>query len=247
MKKNLSRLALILALAMTLSGCSGKTPPTGTITPNTSPAVVETQVPTEAPAETEEVSVSLGRIAGGVYENAYTGYGCKLNENWEYHTAEELQSTMDLTQDILQDSEMIAGNPKYQTIMDMMAENLTDLTAININYTYLSPAACLEAVLMPEEQMIDVVLNRMDELTDTYAQANLTLLSLEKRQVSFLGRERWALCGEYTIASGDTEIPYYTIQLFDVKRGGTYEVVLTLASYVEDNTESLLDLFYSLS
>ena len=38
-------------------------------------------------------------------------------------------------------------------------------------------------------------------------------------------------------------VPYYTLQLFDY-RLGQYSVTLTLASFVEDNTESLLDLFY---
>ena len=44
-------------------------------------------------------------------------------------------------------------------------------------------------------------------------------------------------------ASTIENIPYYTLQLFDYHLG-QYSVTLTLASYVEDNTTQLLDLFY---
>ena len=250
MKRNLSRLALILALAMTLSGCSGKASPAGTITP-TPAAAPKTQAETEAEpevqAETEEIPVSLGRIVGGAYENAYAGYGCTLGDDWEYYTAQELQDTTDLTQEMLQDAEMIEENPEYQTIIAMMAENLTDLTSMNVNYTYLNPQARLGTMLLGEEQLIDSVLDQKDAIADAYTQANITLLAMEKTQVSFLGQERWAIRNEATITTDNGEIPYYTLQLYEVKPGGTYEVVLTLASYMEDNTEALLDLFYLVS
>ena len=39
-------------------------------------------------------------------------------------------------------------------------------------------------------------------------------------------------------------VPYYTLQFFDFDLGA-YSVTLTLASYEEDNTMSLADLFYA--
>lgn len=239
MKKNLSRLALILALAMTLSGCSGKTAPTGTITP--APAAQETT----APAETEAPTVSLGRMVGGIYENAYVGYGCTLDENWEYYTAEELQDLSDLTQEMLQDTELMGE--KHQQLLDMVAENATDLTSVNIVYSYTSLQDRLASALFTEEQYVDGVLGMKDQMADAYAQSGITLHTMEKKQVSFLGQERWAIHSDATIAGDGADIPYYILQLFEKRPNGSYLVTLTLASYMEDNTESLLDLFYPVS
>lgn len=241
MKKNLSRLALILALAMTLSGCSGKTAPTGTITP--APAAQETT----APAETEAPTVSLGRMVGGIYENAYVGYGCTLDENWEYYTAEELQDLSDLTQEMLQDDKMIDNHEEYQYILDMAAENVTDLTSINIIYNYVDTRSRLSSVFLSQEDYIDLYLSQKDQLADNFAQSGITLYSMNKVKVSFLGQEHWAAHCEASYTSNGVDVPYYLIQLFDTKPGGRYLVTLTLASYMEDNTESLLDLFYPIS
>ena len=63
---------------------------------------------------------------------------------------------------------------------------------------------------------------------------------MESVKVSFLGQERTALKTEYTMEG----VPYYTLQLFDFDLG-QYSITLTLASFVEDNTADLLDLFYA--
>lgn len=253
MRKRLSRLALVLALSIVLSGCSGKTPQMGTITPNptTVTQVPETtQIPettASAPEETEAPTVSLGRMVGGVYENTYTGYGCALDDDWEYYTAQEIQDISALTQEMLQNTELLEENEEYQHFFDMMAENVTNLTSINIGYGYKSLQDRLALALLAEEEYIDAVLDQKDMMVDAYAQSGMTLHSVEKVQVNFLGQERWAIHIEATIAGDGVDIPYYLVQLFDTKPGGTYLVTLTLASYVEDNTEALLDLFYPVS
>ena len=61
---------------------------------------------------------------------------------------------------------------------------------------------------------------------------------MEKVSVTFAGKERSALHTTATIQ----DIPYYTLQFFDFDLGD-YAVTTTLASYVEDNTGNLLDLF----
>lgn len=87
MKKSISLLAVVLALTLLLTGCAGKAPQTGTTT-------------TTKSAE-ETVDVSLGQVEGSVYENAFVGYGCALDENWAVYSAEELQDLSDLTKEML--------------------------------------------------------------------------------------------------------------------------------------------------
>lgn len=244
MKKRLTLLAAVLALALVLSGCAGKAPQTGTLTPVTpqTEAKKETTAPTETAAPTE-ADVSLGRMVGGVYENTYTGYGCKLDENWEYYTAEELQDLDGLTDEMLRDTAIMEGREEYHQFTDMMAENVNDLTTMNINYTYMSQKERLAISLFSEEEIIDGILEDQESMADSYAQSGVTVLSMEKTEVTFLGQQRWAL---YTQASVE-DVPYYILQIYDVKPGGSYNVVLTLGSFLEDNTESLLDLFYPVS
>ena len=53
--------------------------------------------------------------------------------------------------------------------------------------------------------------------------------------------------GSLAVASCTTQgVPYYTLQLFDFALG-QYSVTLTLASFVEDNTTGMLELFYPVS
>lgn len=237
-------LAALLALAMVvaLAGCSGKAP-SGTITqtkPTEAATEASTEAPTEAPAEAStEATVSLGRMAGGVYENTYAGFACTLDESWTYYTAEELQDLSDLTQDALQDSTLAEQTGKFDQITDMMAENQELLASLNVNYTRLSAQERIAFAVANEEQIVDATLEQMDVLVQTYAQMGIDNAQLEKTTVTFLGQEHTAI---HTSASIQ-DTPYYILQLFCYNLGGQYYVTVTLATFVEDNTTALLDLF----
>ena len=79
-----------------------------------------------------------------------------------------------------------------------------------------------------------------DAMEAAYASAGILVDDMEVVTVNFLGEERAAL---HTIAVVQN-VPYYTLQFFDFDLGA-YSVTLTLASYEEDNTMSLADLFYA--
>ena len=234
MKRLISAL-LALTLVLALAGCSGNKEPGGTITPKNE----DTQETTTAPAEeTTEATVSLGRMEGGVYTNEYAGFGCELDESWSFKTAEELQDLSQLTEDMLRDSNF--ADSKYSTITDMMAENYELLASINVNYTRLSVSDRVTFSTISEETLIDTTLLQKDDMIQSYAQSGIQVSSMEKTQVSFLGEQHYAI---HTVATIE-DTPYYLIQLFCFNLGGQYNVTLTLASFVEDNTAGLLELFY---
>ncbi len=237
-------LAAMLALAMVtaLAGCSGKAP-SGTIT-QLNPTEAPAETPTEAPAETPteaptEATVSLGRMTGGVYENTYAGFACTLDESWTYYTAAELQDLSDLTQEALQDSALAEQTGKFDNITDMMAESQELLASININYTRLSAQERIAFAVATEEQIVDTTLEQEDTLVQTYAQMGIDNAQMEKTKVTFLGQEHTAI---HTSASIQ-DLPYYILQLFCYNLGGQYYVTITLATFGEDNTAALLDLF----
>lgn len=243
MKRMISAL-LALILVLGLCGCSGNKSVSGTVTPReTEPE--KTGSTETAPAETEAASdalvdgeVSLGEMQGGVYTNAYAGFGCELDERWSFKTAEELQDLSQLTDDMLRDSTF--ADSEYSTITDMMAENYDLLTSINVNYTRLSVSDRVTFSTLSEEALIDATLLQKDNMIQSYALSGIQVSSMEKTQVSFLGEQHYAI---HTVATIE-DTPYYLIQLFCFNLGGQYNVTLTLASFVEDNTASLLELFY---
>ncbi len=234
---------LVLAMALSLlSACGGKPEDvSGKIEPNTAqPSTPAGSIETVAPEETQSPNVSLGRIEGGVYTNTYAGFGCVLDSNWEFYTAEELQELPENVQELLSDTEVGDALNASTQIMDMQAENLNDLTTINVGYQKLDAAARLMSATMSEEEIIDSTLEQKDVLISSYAQAGIDVASMEKVEVEFLGEKHFAL---YTKASvGD--IPYYIVQLMDY-HAGRYAVTTTFGSYVEDKTDSLLELFYA--
>ena len=228
MKKNnlFLTLALVLALAVAFTGCGGDSTAdvSGQVTPTT---------------EDAGTPVSLGRVEGGTYTNKYVGFGCELDSEWAFYTAEELQELPENVAELLEGSELI-GDEMPTQITDMMAENVTDLTTINVLYRKLSMQERLSYLALDEEAIIDGILTQSSTMTDAYAQAGIMVDRMEKVTVTFLGKERTALW----MAASIQDTPYYTLQIYDYNLGN-YAVTTTLASYVEDNTESMLDLFFA--
>jgi len=226
--------SVLLVLALLLTGCGGKeTSISGSVTPQTTTA--SAQAPdTTAPAE-EEAPMTLGRIEGGVYSNTYAGFGCELDSNWVYYSAEELQTLPDNIEELFSDSELADATQ----IFDMKAENATDLTTINVIFTKLSMQERLAYMLLSESEILDAILEQQDILTEAYTQAGIDVLSMEKVAVHFLGEDRYAIRTEASTEG----IPYYVLQLYDYT--GRYSMTLTLGSYIEDQTQGLLELFYA--
>lgn len=246
-------LAVLMVLSM-LAGCSGKEEDiSGQITPapqeqDTTSQItpVQTDPPeevTEAPEEVteapeEENTGSLGRIEGGVYTNTYAGFSCTLDSNWVYYSAEELQQLPENTKELFAETELGELTSGYAQISDMMAENVTDLTTINVLYTQVGLAERLVYLSMTDAEIIEQTLTQKDMMIEAYKQSGMENITMEQVTVTFLGEERAALKTTATVQGVD----YYILQVFDYHLG-SYAVTLTASSYIEDNTQALLDMF----
>ena len=250
MKRAISMmLALVLAFSMAACGTDSAAAPKGEYKPaeqdQTQPADTGTEntLPDDTrPEDTEpeeDNDFSLGSMQGGVYENAYVGYGCSLGDGWTYKTAEELQDISGLTKDIFEEGGVDTSG--FDQVLDMMAECTDPLATININYTALSTQERIAHRLAGEEGLVDGTLQQKDLLISTYAQAGIEVSAMEKVSVTFCGEERWAIRTTASIQG----VPYYILQLFDTNIG-PYYVTLTLGAFMEDTTPQLLELFYSL-
>ena len=242
MKKKLC-LFLALVLVLSLAACGEKPEVGGEVKPNdqlfdTIPAGV---VQEKEPEETEK-DLSLGRMEGGIYTNEYAGFTCELDSNWAFMSAVELQQVPATVTDAISGSELADALENTQQFMDMQAENVTDLTTMNVLYQKMSMQERLLYATMSEEQVLENILTQKDMLIEAYAQAGIYVSSMTVVKVNFLGQERYAMRTEATMQ----DVPYYILQLYEVNLG-TYSVTTTVASFIEDRTESLLDLFQPLA
>lgn len=237
--KNIRILATLVVLALLLtafSGCDAQHPQGGTITPNNTNAT--TEATTKATEATQTNSGGLGRMEGGTYTNEYAGFAVVLDEKWTYYTAEELQDLPDNVKDLFADSEIADNMEKYTYITDMMAENATDLTNINILYQKLTMADRLQAATKTEEALIDSVLASKDLMLSSYQTVGIDASAIEKATLKFLGENHF---GIKTTASVQG-VPCYISQII-LSDLGAYSVTLTVTTYNEDNTQAILDLF----
>lgn len=235
-KKIFCLLLAVLMLLSLLSGCEldfgNDDYQGGTVTPNSTPA-------SSSPSNADgDETLSLGRIQGGVYTNSYMGISCTLSSKWSFYTAEELQDMPDNVGDAMSGSELGDAIANYDTLFDMMAENLDDLTVINVVYTKLSAAERVAYAGMTEEQIVDGILDMKDALIQSYAQAGITVHELKKVSVTFMGEQHTAT----HMVAEVSGVAYYTLQ-FAYQKLGSYGVTLTLGSYVEDRTDDLMLLF----
>ena len=220
-------LSLILILSMTACGKATESSVAGKVEP------------AEEATEAAETPVSMGRLEGGTYINEYTGYACDLDSNWAFYTAEELQELPENVQEILADTEIgdnMEGIPQFT---DMMAENVEKLVTVNVMYTKVGMQERLVYAVMSDEQIIEEVLKQKDSMIEAYAQAGMDVESMEKVTINFLGQERTAM---KTVSNVDG-VTQYTLQVFDYHLG-QYSVTLTATSFVEDNTQWVMDQFY---
>lgn len=235
MKKWYLCLLLVLALMLTACGSSGDSKDTvsGSIQPAATDAAEST-----LPAETER-PVSIGRIEGGTYTNRYVGFGCELDSSWTFYSAEELQEMPQNAKDLMEGSELGDAIDVLNQFTDMMAENTEQLCTMNLLYQKIPAESRMVYAVMDEAKILELVLEEKDAMIEAYAQGGFDVESMEVVKVTFLGQERSAL----KTASTTQGVPYYTLQLFDYKLG-QYSTTLTLASFMEDNTASLLELFF---
>ena len=235
-------ICFVTVLALLLCGCGAKeeaqTPVSGQVKPLETTQATAPEAETE-PAAPEGRPVSLGRMEGGEYINEYVGYGCKLSSDWTFYSAEELQELPANIADMLEGTEVGDTMEQYTQISDMVAENIHDLVTVNVQYTKLGMQERIAYAMLTEEQILEQVLAQKDMMIASYTQAGIEVSGMEMVKVTFLGQERFALRTSATIE----EVPYFILQVFNYNLG-QYSVVTTFGSYIEDNTLSLLDLFY---
>ena len=244
-KKNLA-IILLLAVAFLLCACSGKSDdPQGAVKAEDTAesSAVSGQLITAEPEDSQAVQsenpLSLGRIQGGTYTNEYLGLECKLDDSWEFFSAEELQQMPELVAEALEGSALEEALVDYPQITDIQAECVEDMTGFNIIYRKMSMEEKLWYMGKSDEDVINELLQQQQLMAESYAQAGLIVQEMSSQEVNFLGEQRIAL---YTYCKVN-DLDYYILQIFE-NNIGTYAATLTFNSFVENNAQQIMDLFY---
>lgn len=249
-KKKILIFTLLCACTFCLTACSqqkieeiaGKLTELNTETDAETETEIETETETVAEEETDSENVnplSFGRIEGGIYTNEYAGFACELDSAWEFYSVEELQEMPENIVEMLEGTEIGEAAEQFEQIMDMQAENVNELTSMNVLYQKIGLVQSLQYKSMGESELMESLVTQQDSMVESYAMMGIEVESVTTKQVTFLGEERTAL---YTVAKYEG-IDYYIFQLMDFDLG-QYSVTLTVSSFVEDKTEELLGLFY---
>ncbi len=196
----------------------------------------------QGPTE-QENALTLGRLEGGTYTNEYAGIGCELDESWTFYSAEELQSLPDEVVAAFEEgSDMAELLADQEQITDMMAENVDIQCTVNVLLQKVSLQERAAILALGEKKMIESFVEENTQLlTESYAQIGIEVQDIQPVTVTYLGEERTAVR-----TTGVMEgMPVYFVQVMDYTRGSS-SVTITFTSFVEDNTQKVIDLFFAL-
>ena len=240
MKKRMTVLLAVLLIVSLLAACGGEPAVSGTVEPVTQATTLPEET-TEATEATEGAPLEIGRLQGGVYTNTYLGITCTLDESWTYQSAQELQQLPENIEELLQGTQVGDYMTQYTQLLDMKADNQTDLTGVNVVFTKMSIKEQVAYALMDDQGIVESTLSQKDLLIESYTQAGMPVEEMEMVTVQYLGKDRPAIRTKCTLQG----VPYYVLQVFEYQKG-SYGATITASSFVEDKTQQALALFQPL-
>lgn len=215
--KKLTAMLLVLVMMLSLCACGEKNV-SGTVSPQ---------------EEQTEVDFQLGVTTGGKYESTFLGIGCSLDDSWSFASQEELAQMIGATAEMFDNEEYAEQMKNTDMFYDMAAAADDGLVNINI---IIQNMGLLYGMALSEEKYIEI---SQEGLEEQLSSAGFTLEGAEAGTVTFAGQERSGLHITCTYQG----IAYYCQQVY-IKQGN-YMSVITLASFFEDDTDSMLDYFYA--
>ena len=179
-----------------------------------------------------EDDVSLGTNDGTIYENAYFGIGCKLDDQWVMQTDEQILELNNLVADKVSDkfAEVFESGV---VITDMMATNVNQVDTVNTGIEKLNGVA----MLVDENKYIELSDPQVVEMLGSMGIENITSTRMET-EVAGKKRATLLIQGEY---SG---VPVYE-KMVCIKKSG-YMFVMTTCTWGEDKTDEVLSNFYEM-
>ena len=237
MKKSIAWFLAVMMLLM-MSACGGETQPEATTTtpPTTTVPTTKTPPTTATPATTPpttapEEDPQLGVYADGVYTNAFLGVKWTTNEHWTVHSKEEMAQLNGLVADAMTDEALAEQLKNSGVAYAFYATADEGLVTINIA---LENLGLLYGTLLDEKSYVDISIKQLPDALEAVGLQNVTA---EATTLTFAGAEHAGV----TVHGSISGVDFYE-KLVCIK-SGSYMGIVTVASYYEDITENLLEMF----
>ena len=209
----------VLALTVLLAGC-GKAD--------------EQQTSAERP-------LSLGQVSEGVYTNEYMNLAF-APEGWTILNSDQLQGALEGAAQLVEGTSFEEQVQGMDQIMVMEALAPDGVTNTNVVYTAMDSSEKLAHLSMSDEEALDAVLTKKEDMVSAYAAAGVQIGSLEKIPVSYRGEERMGL----RILGSVENIPMCMIQIYE-RMLGDYSAVVTVTALSEEEAMHILGFYQKLN
>jgi len=203
----------------------------------TEPDPSEPEVIEPEPGPGTETTASAGTWNGATYTNQYAGFKITFDRNWVYQNVTELQSDIKDVQDMLSGTSIGNAMVNVTQFYDMSASHSA---GNNVNVVYQKLNAIQQSAYknFTEENVIDATLAQKDAMIQAYEAMGLSVTSIEKVAVTFLGQTHYALKTVATTAG----VPVYYLQFMDMSKG-EWGITTTITAFYTDTTQEIADMF----
>lgn len=172
-------------------------------------------------------------ISGTRYENESLGIGVALDENWIIYNDEQLAELSGLTADMFSDEKYKEMMESSNTFTDFFAQHNSG-ASMNV---ILENLGLVYGTVIDEEQYRSLSLQTLEP---AYVSAGFTDIEVEENTIEFAGAER---IGVHTHCKVQ-DIDYYVQQV--MIKTGSHMGIVSLCCFVQDDTQFMADMFYSL-
>ena len=184
--------------------------------------------------KSNEPDLHRGTVDGDTYTSEFLGLKLTVDEDWVIADDEQLAELSGVVKESFTDEEIRDQIEKGGSVTDLYALNQADGSSLNITIQKLS---LVSGMLVTEDAYAEA---NLKQLPDALASASITVDKLEKTKVTFVGEEHVALALEGTIQ----DVPLY--ETLVMVKTGSYIACITAATFFEDTTADLLDMFQAL-
>lgn len=233
--KKLIAFMLAALMVLSLAACGGDKPAPTTVPATDSPGTpttAPTTAPTTVPETTEAVQQGskLGVVEGNTYTNSFLGITVTLDENWTFANDEEMAQIRGMTMDAMNDENLSQMLETSGAVMDMYAMDAEGRT-VNIVLENLN---ILQSVALTEKAYIDATAGQLSPMLESMG---FSIVNAETTEITFAGESHAAIKIHASVQGVDI---YETVV---VVKQGNYIASITVASYDQDTTASVLDQF----
>lgn len=236
--------ALIIAFILSACGNNEVVETSGSVTPSDDdPAVVTGTVsPDDSILDTPEENYSekTGNFTGGIYENAYFGFGCEFDSSWTFYTDEELTELMGLTVDMITDDATAELLQSSGSTYDMYTYADDGLVTINVT---IEDLGVIYGTVLSEESYAELAVDSAIDSLNSLEGVEVVSSSIESTNFAGNTHSSIRILSSYTVE--DVSVDLY--QLLVCVKNGNYMSAITFTSFFEDITDSLAADFYGIS